>query len=404
VGLEDWDWALGVAQAAWGANKSDGNICQQLSKCYQNLGWGEKAVGVLNDFIESNPGKSYLPNAKMFRARCYLQLNKPDEALAEVDRLADQAPDDPRVVLLKGTIHLHKQDFPAAAADFRKVREGNEPYYQIEAQLLSSDLCLMQGRVEEAKSHLRRGLEIAEKVDSKKIPMIFSRKESLHQELSYLHRLTGQYGEALKEMDEALRYYKEFAGDIPAVSLLHQKALILLDLDRMEDFTRLTNEIKGLIEREEKPKLMRVYYHLLGSLELKKNNPKKAVDRFWKVIDLLSVPGTHLDGADPEYFYSLAEAYARTGSGPAVSMYEKVTLPTVNRLHNGDLYAMSIYKMAKHFDEDAGATLFRGGSNSSMAKAAENYRRFLALWGGADPMFAPLVEDARKRLAIIEKQ
>lgn len=404
VGLEDWDRALRVAQAAWGANKSNWDICQQLSKCYQNLGWGEKAIGVLSDFIESNPGKSYLPYAKMFRARCYLQLGKPDEALAEVEQLIGQAPDNPAVLLLKATIHLHRKDFPAAAAEFRKALETDDPYYQTEALLLSRDMCLMQGRVEVAKDLLRRGLEIAEKVDSLKVPLIFSSKESLHRELSYLHRLARQPGEALKEIDAALRSHKGFAGDLPSVSLLHQKALVLLDLDRMEDFTRLTDEIKGLIKREEKPKLMRVYYHLLGSREFKKNNPQKAVDYFWKAIDLLSVPGSNLDGADPEYFFSLAEAYARTGSSPAVSMYEQVTLPTVARLHYGDLYAISLYRMAKSLDEDAGATFFRERSNISRAKAAENYRQFLALWGGADPMFAPLVEDARKRLAALESR
>jgi tetratricopeptide (TPR) repeat protein len=404
MGLEDWDRALGVAQAARGANKSNGVICQQLSKCYLNLGWGEKAIGVLSEFIESNPGKSYLTYVKLFRARCYLQLGKLGEALAEVERLIAQEPDSPGPILLKGTIHIHREDFPAAAAEFRKVLERDDPYYQTEALLLSRDMCLMQGRVEEAKDLLRRGLEIAEKVDSKRVPMIFSRKESLHQELSYLHRLAGRPDEALKEIDEALRSYKELDDNIPPVSLLHQKALVLLDLDRMEDFTRLTEEIKGLIEREEKPKLMRIYYHLLGSRELKKNNPKKAVDHFWKAIDLLSVPGSDLDGADPEYYFSLAEAYARAGSGPAISMYEQVTLPAVARVHYGDMYAISLYRMAKSLDEDAGATIFREMSNISRARAAENYRQFLALWGGADPMFAPLVEDARKRLAVLESR
>jgi len=262
----------------------------------------------------------------------------------------------------------------------------------------------MQGRVEEAKGHLRRGLEIADKVDSNKVRSIFQRKTALHQELSYLHQIAGQLEEALKEIDEAIRSYGQFDRETPPLIYLHQKALVLLDMDRMEDFARLTDEIRQLIEGRRKPKLMRFYYHLLGSRELKRNDPKKAAEHFWKAVDLLSIPGAILDGADPRYFYSLAEAYARTGSGSAVSMYEKVTLPTVNRLHNGDLYAMSIYRMAKYFDDDAGATMFRAAADSSISKAADYYRRFLTLWGGADPMFAPLVEDARKRLAALESR
>ncbi len=404
VGLENWDKALGVAEAAWGANPSDSTILMWLMMCYLNVGWGEKAVKLLGDFVDSNQGKPYLQTVKRYRAKCYLQLDRSDEALAEAEGLVAERPDDPAAALLKGTVHLHRQEFEAAAAEYRKVLGRDDPFYQTEALLLASDLCLMQGRVEEAKGHLRRGLEIADKVDSNKVRSIFQRKTALHQELSYLHQIAGQPEEALKEIDEAIQCYGQFDRETPPLIYLHQKALVLLQMDRMEDFARLTDEIKQLIERREKPKLMRIYYHLLGSRELKGNDPKKAAEYFWRAVDLLSIPGAILDGADPRYFYSLAEAYARTGSGPAVSMYEKVTLPTVNRLHNGDLYAMSFYRMAKFNDEGPGANLFRSAADSKAARAADNYRRFLALWGGADPIFAPLVEDARKRLAALESR
>ena len=36
------------------------------------------------------------------------------------------------------------------------------------------------------------------------------------------------------------------------------------------------------------------------------------------------------------------------------------------------------------------------------AKAAEHYRRFLALWKDCDPLFHPVVDEARRRLAAIE--
>ena len=68
------------------------------------------------------------------------------------------------------------------------------------------------------------------------------------------------------------------------------------------------------------------------------------------------------------------------------------------------MYAMSFYRMAKSFDEHTGDISFSRRSNQMKAKAAENYRRFLVLWGGADPMFAPLVEDARKRLSVLESR
>jgi len=65
---------------------------------------------------------------------------------------------------------------------------------------------------------------------------------------------------------------------------------------------------------------------------------------------------------------------------------------------------MSIYRLAKSFDSGADGTLLVQTSRAGLARAAEYYRQFLALWGDADPMFAPLVEDARARLTAIEKQ
>ncbi len=404
LGLESWDKALGVAEAAWGANPADSTILMGLMTCYLNVGWGEKAVTLLGDFIDANRDKPYLQTVRRYRAKCNLQLDRQAEALAEAERLVAERPDDPAARLLKGEVHLHRREFEAAAAEFRKVLGRDDPYYQTEALLLSGDLCLMQGRLEEAKGYLRRGLEIAGGVDSAKMRSIFQRKTVLHQELSYLHQLTGELEEALEEIDEAVRCYGQFDRGTPPIIYLHQKALVLLDMGRMEDFARLTEEIRQLIEQRQKPKLMKIYYHLLGSRELKGDNPNKAAEYLWKAVDQLSVPGAVLDGADPRYFYSLAEALRGSDSRATFGMYEKVTLPTVNRLHNGDLYAVSFYRMAKSYDEGPGADLFRSAADSKAARAAEYYRRFLALWGGADPAFSPLVEDARKRLAALESR
>jgi tetratricopeptide (TPR) repeat protein len=402
-GLEDWDKARGVAEAAWGANPSDSAILWWLMISYLNVGWGERAVKLLDDFIDANQRNPYLQTAKVYRTKCYLQLDKLDEALAEAKGLVTERPNDPAALILKGRVHLQRREFPAAAAEFQKMFGRDDPYYQTEALLLSSDLCLMQGRVEEAKGYLKRGLEIANKVESSKVRAIFQRKLALHQELSHLYQISGSLEDALKEIDEAIQCYEQFDRETPPLIYLHQKALVLLEMDRMEDFARLTDEIKQLIERRQKPKLMKIYYHLLGSRELKKNDLKKAAEYFWKAVDLLSVPGAILDGVDPRYFYSLAEALRGDGSGAAFGMYEKVTMPTVNRLHNGDLYAMSFYRMAKAFD-DAGPSLVRQRTDSNTARAAYYYRRFLALWGGADPVFAPVVEDVKKRLAALESR
>ena len=406
---ESWDKALAVAEGALPANKSDPAFSMALVKCYQNLGWDEKAAKVLNEVISVNPGLRSDPFRVNRWIRLFLQMNEFDKALVEAERLANiSTPRDPAPLLLKGTVYLLKKDFPAALGEFRKVLELDDPPAHINALLDMGDLFLMQGGVEGAKSVYRRGLEIAGKLDGKEVSRIFNGITALHQELSRLHQLTGQFDEALKEIDEALRIYVKFTEGEPALSLLEQKGLILLDLNRMEEFEQVTAMVQTLADRWQRPKLMRIYHYLLGHRELRNNDPQKAVKHFWKAVDLVSVPGGGDFGPDPEYFFSLAEACARLDDSTALrqgfSMYEKVTLPTVNRIHKGDLYAMSFYRMAKYLEDRVGARGSLESFKSAKAGAIGHYRQFLALWGGADPMFAPLVEDARRRLASLEKQ
>ncbi len=61
--------------------------------------------------------------------------------------------------------------------------------------------------------------------------------------------------------------------------------------------------------------------------------------------------------------------------------------------------------MARYYDDEAGSAGQSAAEiKTGTAKAIEKYREFLALWGGADPIFAPLIENARARLAALENR
>jgi len=403
IEAEEWDKALSVAEGAWPANKSDAVICRQLAKCHLNFGQGDRAVGILSEFIDANPGAPVVKTLKLLRAKCYLQMNRIDDALAEAERWLAQDPNDISGIIDAGLIHLRKENFPAARREFEKVLTRNEPWFQLDALLYLRDMFLMQGKVEEAKAVLRKGLEIAAGAGGERSRTLRPMKGGIHLELSYLHRLTGDLSEALNEIDAAEALGT--AGVPLPVRLLADKAIVLLEMGRMEDFTKVAEEIKGQIEQGRKPKMMRIYYYLLGRREMAKGEPRQAAEYFWQAIDLLTVPGPNPDGAEPEYFYFLAEARRRIPSlGNPFLMYEMVLLPTIDHLHNGDLYAMSLCRLAQAYENRAqGSTLIRS-SRADLEQAAEHYRKFLALWGEADPLFASQVEDARTRLAAIEKQ
>jgi tetratricopeptide (TPR) repeat protein len=423
-GNEDWDKALPVAEQSWKVNKTNSNIagglCGQIVRCYENLGLSEKAEKFLSGLIKENPDNRFLTGLLEIQIDFSIHQNRSDAALAATERLIALYPNNFSYFKKKGIISLYRGDFEGAEREFRKVYSQGEPYNQLEAVLFLRDLNLAMGKVQEAKNQLHLHLKMVEQAEGEKgknRPSIVSSTQKIydHWDLAYLYRLTGQLPEALEEIDAALRDQEKltsttgFSGS--PLEILRLKALIILDMNKSAEFENQAEKVKLLIEQGQNPRLMRIYYHLLGSSELKRNNIPGAVEYFSKAVDLVSVPGASSvpNGPDPQYFYSLAETYAQSPSDGialrALPLYEKVTLPTVNRLHCGDLYAKSFYKMAKLHER---ACLFSiatvDDKKTSRTKAIENYRKFLSLWGNADPVFAAEVEDARKCLAALESK
>lgn len=419
LGLEEWEKALPIAQGAWPTNRTDFNLCRQLVICYANLGRMDKAEDILDEFISINPDHRFLSSAFDLRFSCYIWQNKLDSALAEINRLISQYPNNPNYVGLKCIVYLYQNNFSAAESEIQKFFERTAPTARLNALILLSDLFLAQGKIEEAKQELRRGIEMfgQMKIDPKKETMLYIKERDFHQKMAYLHRLEGQLPQAVEEVEEALRIYERnpvFAYGIytmqeTKLGMLHLRALITMEMGRMEEFSKQADEIKRFIERERQPKLMKFYYHLLGHRELMRKNIRAAIDDLGKALDLVSIPGSMLNEADPFYFYSLAEAYDQAVSVPlvsrrAISMYEKITMPVLNRLFKGDIYARSYLKMAKYYEAEANARQATMDEiNLNREKAIENYRKFLSLWGNADPIFSE-VGDARARLAALESK
>jgi tetratricopeptide (TPR) repeat protein len=406
---EEWDKALPIAGRAWPANESDVNLCRQLAVCYLNLGRGDKAVSVLSEFIASHPGHRYWADAVLSRMRSLRLIGRIDGALDDIGRLIEDFPNESAFILQRGVLNIYAGDLAAAERDFRRYGESRDPYRKIEAARVLSDLYALRGRVGEAVREILSGLGLAEGA-AKDDRRAASAAAGLHTDLAILHRLAGRPAEALAEVEAALGLYERSPqGPSPPLGLLRQKALLLLELGRPKEFDGLTEEIRQLIEARRNPRLRRIHYHLLGQKELMIGDFEKAVAMFSKAVDLTSVPGgVPLDGGDPESFYSLAVAHERWGRGlglTAFSLYEKVIDPSVNRLHSGDIYARSLYATARYYEARARDRNSPVREIAAMTdKAVQRYREFLALWGGADPLFAPLVEEARKRLAALESE
>ena len=414
IGLEEWDKALPVAQQAQRANRTDWPICGKLIQCYENLGRIEDAEKTLNAYMKENPNPQYLDAILTFRAWFSIRRGRLDEALETVETIMSRYQDHPSQMMLKGDVYLYRDEFEKAEKEFQKALAQSEPNIRLEALMLARDLSLVQGKVGAGIAHLETCLEELEKIQNaagkKAMPesILLGRKNALRLELAYLYRLANRIPEALEEIETSLKENEKPKGSeesSPPLELRYMEALLTLDSGRMEEFETKAAKIKEQIEKAGRPRQMRVYNHLLGHRELKTGNFNEAIEYFSKAVDMLSVPGSGVlsSGPDPRYFYYLAEAYSQFGRGGdvwrALPLYEKVTLPVVNRLHSGDLYVRSFYRIAKiheiRFQNPRNTTEER---EASRAKAVENYRKFLDLWKDADPIF-PEVEDARQRLA-----
>ena len=401
---EEWRKALAVAEIGHATNPQEFIFVSGLVHCYENTGRDSEAMELLNGFLEANPDHPYWYDALLLRADAHRIHGRYDEALADIATLMARYPNRGDYLAgLKAAILIYRGDYDAADQMIRERLEQGDIPAQLSAIFLLQHLRLVQGRVDEAKRQVRTGLDISSRaeVDSRSL-LIF--RTNLHYDMAYLHRVSGELREALEEIEMALGDQPRHFGEPPSLEILHLKALILLDMNRMEEFESQLREIKGRIEEQKRPKMMRVYHHLAGCRELRRGDPKKAIDLLGRAADLLSIPGIQhgrFEGADPQYVFSLAEAYERlTPVHPStLDMYERTVLPSMDRLHSGDLHARSLLRLAKIHDawsRLSGTKAEDVGSNK--ARAIEYYRKFLELWKEADPMFAAEVDDARQRL------
>ncbi len=412
---EDWGKALAVAESGLAANRKEMIFVRGLVRCFENSGRADKAVKTLNEFVRANPEHPYWLDAVLLRVKCSLLENRFEDALADIETLAARYPGREMSNFSdRITLHIHRGNFAAAEREIHKVLEGNgvpeilKGFLRLEGDMLLRDIRLLQGKVKEASTLLKRAAVFAASGGgddgSPRPQMTF-----LHCELAYLHRISGDFAEAMKEVEkaEAALQPKNSTSWNPRwfLEIVKEKAIILLEMNKIDEFHRLVLEVRKTIAAQPFPKLMRVYYYLLGQGEMKKNNPEKAAEYFWKAVDLVSVPGLELEGADPCYFYSMAQAYERVPRrNPilALSMYEKVILPTTNRLHSGDLYARSMYRIAKIYEGRAlDSDMSVQEIQTSKSKAIEYYRKFLELWKDADPIFEGEIKDAKQRLAAL---
>ena len=132
---------------------------------------------------------------------------------------------------------------------------------------------------------------------------------------------------------------------------LHLKGFAYLAVKRIDEAERTAGELKALIETGLNRKAMRLYDHLMGAVELARNNTTKALEYLERAVQ--SLPYGPFE-KDAWFIDTLAEAYVRAGDlTKAREQYERITTLTTGRLSYGDIYARSFYHLGQ-IDEKLG--------------------------------------------------
>ena len=395
---EEWDKAIEALENGMTTPRRIRQLTPTLIRCYLAKGMIDRAEKALADLAAAYPDDAW----DWIRLDLAWERGNFDEALERLKALsAFPGRKIPPYSYFSqvGYTHWLRDDLDEAEKAYQTDIDTTDREHELGRMTDLAALSLSQGKIGRAIEYAQRGLDLSRNLSE--IP--YGRREpENHSLLAYLYRLGGRLPEALKEAEEACLDYRN--PRVPTgltIQLLHLRAIITLEMGRLEDFERQLGEIKEFSEKERFPKLMRVYYHLLGLKEMRQNQTRRAIAHFQKAIEL-SIPKTRNN--DPAVIlYSLAEAYEQLGNlVGAGRAYEEISGSLKRGSFAGDIYARSLYRNALILEHNWHH--FWGPAEQDRTMAIKNYRKFLSLWGDADPIFKTEIEDARRRLAVLEAE
>ena len=377
--IEDWDKS--IEQYSKSMEIKDTSIIPYhvMTLAYCAKGTHDKAIELLNHYLDTHPDDS---NIHQYLASIYICLGKLDDAFIEVKTALALNPKDYVHVMTQGDIYLYKGELNKAETEYHKILENDEPLSIMYGMRRLASLYLLQGRLEDSYQKAKDGLKFAEKLND---------TEGIRQwlyVLSYLDLTSGSPNKALQKLQKVCEIADEVADLKYQREALHMKAIAYLKSDLLNQAQKASDELTALVQNLMNKKKLRLCYHLIGLMELKKENLAKAIPQFEKALTQLPFQYHPRYGDNHALFMDpLACSCYKSGDlERAQEEYKKIVSLTSGRLHHGDIYAKAFYMLGQIYEE-------KGWEG----KAIDHYEKFLDLWKNADPDIAE-VEDARSRL------
>jgi serine/threonine protein kinase/predicted Zn-dependent protease len=351
-----------------------------LAMVYEDQGLYDKAKEVYEIYINEMGDNAWIREGLAWN---YVDQGEYDFALAELDNAEALSPKNYQIIVDRGEIYLIKGDSEKAEAEYQKLMILDESIARVTHLVHICGLYVYQGRYREAIRQLELGMEMAKRIGET------VRARSILDYLGYVYWRAGDNAKAV-ELEEQI--IEEATGEenfSRRRTALFRKGSILADMNRLDEAKKAAEEIKSMVAEEMNAKFIRDYYHILGKIELKRNNYALAIEHLQKTLDLYP----YVQGFwRPMFTEPLAEVYYESGDlDKALRVYEDLSGMVWLNYYTGDIYVKSFYMLGKIWEQKGDTT-----------KAIEHYKKFLSLWKDADPGIAEL-EDAKKRMTGLSK-
>jgi len=377
---EEWDKLQEMNQVLI-RNKTEfpGSIAR-LALSYQAKGLYEKAGEIIEYGIKHFQDGMW---KRIYLAENYCLQGKFDLALIEADKAISLAPGKLAPLSMKADIYFYNGNFNKAEKIYQKGLEQPHKNTKIEAIYLMGHVHITRGRLAEAENRFKQAFNMT--IENK----MSGWQHYFHEYIGRILFIRGKYEESLKELNQSLAITKKLDSLFIQRWGLYFTAMCYLKMRSLDRAQKAEAEIREWASKSADKRFIRWYTLFLGQKALDKQNLPEAIDHFNRAISLL--PNDHsgpmIDYLAP-FFDAQAWAYREAGQlDEAQDVFEKITMMTYGRLETGDIYARAFYNLGKIYQQKG----WKG-------KAIESYNKFIELWKNCDPIFQPLVEDARKKL------
>jgi serine/threonine protein kinase/Tfp pilus assembly protein PilF len=373
--LEDYDKAIELFEEAIRLKAEFLSPYANVSLMYRKKGLYEKAKEILEYYVQNI---NDIPVVRYYLALNYLEQGQFKLAHAEADKALSLDPAFPRAFWTKGNIYVYQGELNRAEIEYKKLLEHEELSAQCMGIGYLADLHSLRGQFKESKKLRGTYIEIAEKMGD------MGRARQGRLALAYLHIISRDYEKALEECEKVWTSAVEEDDIAYQRSALYWKVQAYTGQKSLDKAVQTADDLKKMIDEGPIKNLIRMYYYLMGEIEIKRERYDQAIDYFNRMRPLI----TKTSNWRISLASSLGTAHFKAGNlEQAREEYEKVISPIPGRVSDGDIYVKAFYCLGRIYEQQG-----------NTAKAIEHYEKFLDLWKDADPGL-PEVDDAKEKLA-----